>query len=934
MNAAYLAARDIVVTMLSHFPPGSLTKEALSAQVDAAAALLNSAEGIDLAPEERERLVTEIETKFNVWIGTPRILEDDTGHVRWLEGRRESIQWRFWSRYIDYLRHEWATPKTLQSIEQLTDDILERLEDPERQGEWDRRGLVVGHVQSGKTANYTGLICKAVDAGYKLVVVLAGMHNNLRSQTQVRLEAGFLGYSSLAGEVQRPIGVGLIDPGPIAGTITDRTDKGDFSKRVAQQFNIAPGQQPLLFVVKKNVYTLRNLLKWVRGFANDHETETGRYFVGGVPILVIDDEADQASVNSSKLGLRPTRINGLIRQLLYTFERSAYVGYTATPFANIFIHDGARSDDFGQDLFPRSFIINLPAPSNYMGPARVFGLNGDPDAGIEGTPAMPLVRSADDGREWMPDKHKKDWIPRHPTELSVPQSLHEAMLSFILAGAARQARGMGSQHHSMLVHVTRFTDVQEKVALQVGEHLDFLKRSIIYGDGGKKRQLMDELRELWLQDFVPTTERINPLLGEGDAPLIPLSWEQVRDEIRTTIGAIEVRVVNGKSADALEYEAHQDEGLRIIAIGGNKLSRGLTLEGLTTSYFMRSSKMYDTLMQMGRWFGFRQGYIDVCRLYMPGDLREWFEHIAEASEELRREFDYMTITGGTPKDYGLRVKSHPALLITSQVKMRAGVPLRLSFAGDTSETVVFPRSMPALKFNYEAAESFICSLGSPDESPGDSDANSKKLVWSKRSAREVIKFLQTYRTHPLAWRVNTALLSEFIEKQTRKGHLQEWTVCLVSNSDRDAPHRVIAGYGVGLTRRGTASSGPYTDRLVVRRLVSPVDEAIDLTPDEYQEALNRTKNAFEGDPDEVKRASGRYIREVRGPSRGLLLIYPLDPCKVGRDEGLDDKDTPVIGFATSFPRIDDAETVEYKVNHVYWEQYYGANDWDDEEDES
>ena len=932
MNPGYLAARDICVTMFSRFPEGSLTIETIQSQVVATCEFLRSTQGIDLDEEQRGRLVKEVETIFNVWIGTSKILEDDTGHQPWLEAKREETKWAFWDRYSVHLRQEWATPATLQSLEKLTDDILGRLEDPRRTGEWDRRGLVVGHVQSGKTANYTGLICKAVDSGYRLIVVLAGMHNNLRSQTQVRLEEGFLGYSSLAGEAKQPIGVGLIDPSLLAGTITDRTDRGDFSKAVAQQFNIAPGQQPLLFVVKKNASVLKNLLKWVQGFAVDHEAATGRKFVKDVPILVIDDEADQASVNSKKLDATPTKINSLIRELLFTFSQSAYVGYTATPFANIFIHDQARADDLGQDLFPRSFIISLPTPSNYMGPTRVFGLTGDPDAGIEGKTPMPLVRSADDGRDWIPDKHNKELVPRYAGEGAIPPSLHEAMLSFVLAGAIKQARGFERQHHSMLVHVTRFTAVQEHVARQVGEHLESLKRAIIYGQGDNPTNVRDELRALWESDFLPTTERMRGLLAEGDAELQPVTWDQVNASIREVLGSIEIHVVNGTSADALEYEQNRENGLRVIAIGGDKLSRGLTLEGLSTSYFLRSSKMYDTLMQMGRWFGYRQGYIDACRLYLPEDIEEWFEHITEASEELRREFDYMTITGGTPKDYGLRVKSHPTLLITSQVKMRAGVPLRLSFAGETSETVVFPRTSAAIQKNVSAISELIERLGLPNKRPGSGDKNTN-FVWEDVSSGQVVRFLKAYATHPLAWRVNRDLLAEFIEKQVARDDLTSWTVCLVSSSAPKAEHRLIAGLDIGLTERTTASSGPYPDRLTIRRLISPVDEAVDLSEDQYLRAMELTKRALEDKEKEVKRASGMAIRMVRDRKRGLLLLYPLNPAKVGKDATLEDRETPVIGFAISFPKIDDAAAVDYKVNHVYWEQYYGANDWEDDEED-
>ena len=931
MNPAYKAARDIVVSMLSNFPDGSLTIDVIRTQVANAVRFVQDAQHLQMDAELEEKLVKELEATFNVWIGRVKILEDDTGHQRWLDDRREEIEWRFWDRYSTYLQKTWATPAASRSLETLTDDILGRLEDPQRQGEWDRRGLVVGHVQSGKTANYTGLICKAADAGYKLIVVLAGMHNNLRSQTQVRLEEGFLGYNGLGGEAKQLIGVGLVDPTVRADAITDRTDKGDFSKRVAQQFNIAPGQRPLLFVVKKNASTLKNLLAWVQGFTNDHEAETGRRFVKDVPILVIDDEADQASVNSKKLDDEPTKINSLVRQLLFSFAQSAYVGYTATPFANIFIHESARKDAYGQDLFPRSFILSLPTPSNYVGPTRVFGLNGDPDAGIPDTEPMPLVRSADDGRDWIPDKHRKDIVPVFSGEHALPPSLHEAMLSFVLAGAAKAARGMGNQHHSMLVHVTRFTDVQTHVARQVGEHLKELRERLIYGEGEAPLKIMDELRTLWTSDFSPTTEKMIPLLGDGDADLLAVSWLDVAQHIRPVLSSIEVRVINGTSADALEYEEHQATGIRVIAIGGDKLSRGLTLEGLSTSYFLRSSKMYDTLMQMGRWFGYRPGYVDLCRLYLPEDIKEWFEHITEASEELRREFDYMAITGGTPRDYGLRVKSHPTLLITSQVKMRAGVPLRLSFAGQSSETVVFPRAVAATTANFEASENLVKRLGAPTKVlPTSSKRVSGKIVWSDVAPTEVTRFLRAYHTHALAWRVNRDLLAEFIEKQVAKGDLVSWTVCLVSSSAEKAQDRDFGGFTVGLTTRANSSGPPHGDRLTIRRLLSPTDEAIDLSEQQSEEALALTRATL---GDQATLASGRAIRSVRSPKRGLLLLYPLDPADIGGDKSLADKTMPVFGFGISFPEMENAETVDYKVNHVYWEQYYGANDWNENEGE-
>ena len=334
---------------------------------------------------DKEKLVKELETIFSTWIGEARTLEGNDTHQPWLHERRTDIDWRYWTRYKQFLQENGWADATIQKLDELTDDTLGRIENPVGQGTWDRRGMIVGHVQSGKTANYIGLICKAADAGYKLIIVLAGMHNSLRSQTQLRLDEGFLGYDSgtraldLSTAVQ-VIGVGNIDPGAKRpDTITTRFENGDFKRSVAEHFNINPGGNPLLFVVKKNGSVLKNLLEWVEWAATSSD-EHGRKTVSGVPLLVIDDEADWGSIDTKDrvidengepdLEHDPTVLNQRIRKLLFSFDQCAYLGYTATPFANIFIHEKAKTKELGEDIFPRSFITALPYPSNYISPVN------------------------------------------------------------------------------------------------------------------------------------------------------------------------------------------------------------------------------------------------------------------------------------------------------------------------------------------------------------------------------------------------------------------------------------------------------------------------------------------------------------------------------------------------------------------------------------
>lgn len=895
-------------------------------------------EGLD-----REAAITELVRRFSLWVGADTALTDNDGHEAWLGAERKS-DWRYWRRYREYLEAKMGET-AIGALDRSTDNVLGMLEDPQRDGPWDRRGLVVGHVQSGKTGNYTGLICKGADAGYKIVIVLAGLHNNLRSQTQMRLDEGFLGYETrpIAEDI-REIGVGLIDGDPSIrpNYVTNRTEKGDFSTARANTLGISPEQRPWLFVIKKNKTVLERLLSWIRTHVADAQDENGRRVVTRLPLLLIDDEADHASVDTGEQVYdengqpdpehEPTAINRLTRRILNTFTRSAYVGYTATPFANIFIHERNETREEGPDLFPSSFIVNLSAPSTYVGPAQVFGLQS-PDGR---TPGLPLFREVDDHANpegtagWMPHKHRNGWIPKSDRPSGMPESLETAIHAFILGTTVRNLRGQARDHASMLIHVTRFTSVQKEVTDRVETYVNQLAQR--FGRGIGQAEAEAQLRSLWENDFVPTSERARydfpSFVEENGLP----SWDEVLSALPVTLADIEVRMINGTAKDALDYADHKAKGLRIIAIGGDKLSRGLTLEGLTTSYFLRTSKMYDSLMQMGRWFGYRPGYVDICRLYTTGELADWFGHIADASEELREEFDLMVASGGTPRDYGLKVQSHPVLTVTSRLKMRSARSLWLSFSGQISETVSLFADRRALEANLQTATRFVGALGAGIDNPvrkrPEGEHRWKGRLWDNVPAVEVTAFLAAYRTHPEAYKVNSTLLAKFIEKMNAADELTRWTVAVVG-SGQGAPHPLIPGLEIGmLQRKSTQKSGRYA----IGRLLSPRDEAIDLDEAEWAEALQVTRAAWHKDParrnsDEPTDPSGPAIRLVRGrrhADRGLLLIYLLDPAEA-RDDTLADL-PPVVAIGVSFPASESGEKVEYMVNNVEWTQEYGGAD--------
>lgn len=915
---------------------------------------------------DRSQVIAELETRFSIWIGRERVLQSDVGHVAWLNAAKKT-GWRYWPRYREWLDATWS-PHAVDSLDRVTDRVIGLLEDAGRDGAWDRRGLVVGHVQSGKTANYTGLICKAADAGYKVLIVLAGAHKNLRSQTQMRLDEGFLGYETMPPAAARStsprtIGVGVIngDPALMPDYVTNRSDNGDFSRAVANNMGISPGQRPLLFVLKKNVHVLTNLLSWVvERVANASERSSGRRFVERIPLLLIDDEADYASVDTGEQSFDengnpdpdydPKKINSLIRRLLFAFEKSAYVGYTATPFANIFIHEKGRTAEEGEDLFPRSFIVNLPAASNYVGPVRLFGLENSDDPGARVEP-LDLVRhvqdhsASNDPNErsgWMPPKHRNGHVPVFQGQDSLPNSLKVAIHSFLLGCAARKLRSTAPHHSSMLIHVTRFNSVQAQVRRQVEDYLVSLRRRIVYGEGAVGDSLMDEFRKLWHEDFVPTTVNIRRI--SDDSSITAIAWKDLRPLLAQVVQDTQTRQIDGSAGDILDYETHRETGFTVIAIGGDKLSRGLTLEGLMVSYYLRATRMYDTLMQMGRWFGYRAAHLDLCRLYTSPDLEEWFEHVTEANEELRREFDHMAAVGGTPREYGLKVQSHPILMVTSRVKMRNSVELRLSYSGNVQETVVFHRDDERLRRNLRAVETLIRTMGTSfkqhpvRERPTGTHRWEDSLLWEAVAGNQVSTFLHDYSTHPDAVKVNSRILAEFIEKKMREGELVTWTVALLSGED----HAVtVGGHTIQLIQRAvntrcySLDQQKQDDRYLIRRLLAPRDEAIDLDKEEYAAALAMSIEEYELGQTATRRSSppkepsGIHIRHVRGlgqpsrgvlghPERGLLLLYPLSPAAAEIAF-----DGPVMAFGISFPASLTSTTVSYKVNNIYWNQEYG-----------
>ena len=854
---------------------------------------------------DRSELIREIQSIYNIRQDSFRIIEASERRRPWINDKKSSLDWNFWNRYRDFLADEKGFSNTvINQLDRLTDRTLDGLFDPTINARLSKYGLVVGQVQSGKTSNYTGLICKAADAGYKLIIVLAGTLNNLRSQTQLRLDEGFLGFDT---QHQRAfdrnnhwIGVGKIDQNSIAHSLT--SSLSDFTTAAANggvNFNT---NDPIIVVVKKNAGILNRLSQWLSVNAVE---SNGRRTIRNKSLLLIDDEADYASINTLPDEDRSTRINGLIREILGLFDRSAYVGYTATPFANIFI---PIDDD---QLFPNDFIINIPPPSNYVGPDRIFGFQMLEDYETSES-VLPIVHRVNDFYDFVPDRHKN----YDPLPVEAPNSIKTAIKCFILTCAIRRLRGQKTVHNSMLIHLSRFVRWQGRIKEIVENVFDFYRRGIEMN----VPSVVEEFRQAFEDDtenyrsYVTTSELIlDSRLGDIDPNIQAHRWDEVFEYLNDAASRIQVKQINGGSADALNYFDHTN-GLSVIAIGGDKLSRGLTLEGLSVSYYLRASRMYDTLMQMGRWFGYRPGYVDLCRLFTSRELNEWFCHIALASEELRNEFDYMSdIAGSTPEQYALRVRTHPGVLqISASNKIRRAVTVDISWSGRIVESYEFQKDTNVIRSNLNATIDFIQNLNGAPESIGDN------YLWFDISPQNIMQLLQQFRLSESLKAADPLNLLRFIEAQLVNNELSSWRVALMSKkgaTKRYSLNKDGLNLDPGLYLRSEDEKNSNTEIFYIRnsRIISPRDQFIDLTSQEYDKAMELTRESWlKNNKDrEPTYPSGDIVRnEIRSSQNPLLLIYFLEPKGARLPEDSD----PVIGYAISFPGSRFNASVSYAVH--------------------
>ncbi|WP_084479315.1 Z1 domain-containing protein [Nesterenkonia sp. AN1] len=567
----------------------------------------------------------------------------------WIKERwaQDSSDWSFWNTYKRLLQVEDRPSKMIRTLEDDVKNILDLAGDPTVEGQWHRQGLVMGDVQSGKTSNFIGLMNMAADAGFGLFIVVGGHTEDLRSQTQERVDDGFIGRRSFDIDTrnqshQQLRGVGKIrrrNQSVISGTTvesdfvakSDRTQLGDLDSSVTA---------PVVLVVKKNSRILEKVAAWLKTAAGGGTLST--------PLMFIDDESDYASVNTNKKDQEEaTAVNRAIRSILDTSQRTSYIGFTATPFANVLINPDAEGD-----LFPHHFIYSLYAPSNYLGAQTYFG---------EDSSEKYARNDVKDAEKAFPFRHKST----HKVS-ELPGSLEQAIDAFIIACAVTDIETGARAPRSMLVNVSRFREVQSQVHKLVEDHLAAVV-SVIRNmtpesiEGLEGPVLLQRLHKSWLREYSTTG----------------CTWADIASVLPDAVEAIETELVNGDTAKQRAQSAEvrarsqNDLGRRSIAVGGTILSRGLTLDGLVISYFYQRTQLSDTLLQMGRWFGYRDAYKSLVRIWLPLEVMNWFLFTADALAEIRRDVSVMRQARMTPREFGLKIQKHPeALKVTAANKMR------------------------------------------------------------------------------------------------------------------------------------------------------------------------------------------------------------------------------------------------------------------------
>lgn len=954
VSAAIRICENFCRNTIELHPGEDINERTLARHIENTLSVLHATEQIDLTEEEKEEFRREEEYIHKISQDDGAIIRDDYDDPEWFtdflatpdenfskeDGDRKKRF--FWLRYRTHLLSDGFPLTVVNKLDTVTlNDLMNQLGNPRRSEPFLKRGLVVGDVQSGKTATYTGLICKAADAGYKIIILLTGTIEGLRKQTQKRLEEGFTGFDMTAraeGRDDVRVGVGE-DPDnrdiprlhiPKINSLTSQG--GDFKGN--DQALQLDDNTIFFLAIKKNASVLEKLINWLIDMNADWITRKI-----DAPLLLIDDEADNASINTHKKDEDPTVINRHIRMLADVFTRTTYVGFTATPFANVFINP-VTGDMEKEDLFPANFIFSLEAPSNYIGSTKIFpedapyhsALNLIEDAGVE----------EEDGYSFF-YKHPKEWTGE------LPESLTDAIYSFFIVNAIRDLRGDRDSHRTMMINISRFVPVHNVIKSAVDEIIDDLHTALCYHfDPHHPERLTNptlrKIHEVWEDQYESGSRRVE------------FSWDDVARKLCESNENLQTMVVNSKSKDVLNYDQYKrmnHTGLRVIAIGGLALSRGLTLEGLVVTYFYRNTCTYDVLMQMGRWFGYRHGYEDIFRIWTSSQTIRWYRDIAEATDELKTDIRHMQEQHLKPKDFGIRVRQiSDELQITASIKMRFArmQEEQINMSGAFLETPYIANDVPLNTANRQAVVSLLDRvLPSKDALSRNDDVGHGRFFIPDVPRRDMLKFLSEIKVSDYNRRFPVAGIIDYIQK-TSGSSFDFWDIAFIEGKRNQSagPYSFYGQSIFPIERRFSVSreeraridigtrgklAGTYEGQTGLSRKnkddLLKIKEAMAAAERNFKEQYPDRKwgNNYPSD------AWFKYIKD-RKP---LLLIYfinlksaiPADADREYMEKALKDfpaSQNPLLGFAMGFPTdgSDTPRILKYRTNVVFDNQQQQA----------
>jgi Z1 domain len=798
-----------------------------------------------------------ISNTFQAFRNKPAGLTDDSGTIfdpSWLDKVNRS-EWKYWpnlSKFLgEYLPPKPRSPESIAMLDVCSDDVLRWAGPPDCKGL--RKGLVLGYIQSGKTQNFTALISKAADCGYKLIIVLSGIDNELRKQTQIRIKRDILGSDTEFSKFGVPF------PKPVWRYFTD--ENNDFREPPETAHEILESSSPCCLVVKKHAGVLQKVFDWL----NDEKLKQNP-----PPTLIIDDEADQASPNSNDVDdYEPTKINGKIRLIISLFEsRCRYVAYTATPFANFFINPEVQCDEFGGDLFPEHFLRALPLPKGYVGTADIYGLPKGVLRDGEEVKAANICRTIEDTAEDFGNIHASN----------IPKGLYEAVLAFYIGTAVLVIQRGNAEPSTMLVHVSHLNEDQNDNHATVVACLEDLKSKVMSVTSGPK--LRYEFENLYVEDFVKKSGIRSDSAAE--MPSFMQVWEEIERLLNNDV--IEVRVVNGQGDSAPDFESPESPDLKFkgILVGGNLLSRGLTLKNLLVSYFLRKSSQADTMLQMARWLGYRRDYLHLMRVYNTLDSQRDMEAIAAAEQDVRNQIKQMDAEGKTPREFSIRVRIRKGLIPTARKKMiNANYIERKCLASSFIETLEFPESdtdfndlIKRNDHNQKIVKDYLSSR----EAVVITDSVWHRYTLDGETAVKFIDALQFDKNERHLGEDITpgkAELLAYISSRQKDSELSSWDIILCSlQSSKIGPVDVIPGIATYPIERGREMFGEKRTSCI-SNLCEGKDEYLASTKDDR---LKAEKN-------NIVKTNGTAYREIRDSEVGRIFIYPISAFSNNPNKG-------------------------------------------------